>query len=437
MNGAVLSAYPTCRAAWLAGACVLAAVAFGVAAPARWPLAFLFSAGAALLIALDYVRASSPADLELAVGLPASLAQGAEADVRVTAAFRRAAPPRLEAALTADDRVAVAPRTRPVEAAAAAFRLRAVRRGRAKVERLQARWTGPLGLVRRQCDLPLDREVAVTPDLAAARAASRSLGDDALGGPRIDPRRGQGGEFEALRAYQAGDERRLIDWKRSASRGALLVKDFQFEQNHPVVLALDCGRQMQEPIGGRSRLDQALSAALALAYAGLSVGDRVKLCGFDAAVRVDSPFAAGRRGFAALQAASSRLEPSTEATNYTLALHTVAAALDRRSLVVVFTEFTDTVGAELMLETAGRLVRRHVVMFVVFRDAELEGLASAAPEAPEDVSRTVIAASLLRERRLVLERLRRMGVQAVETTPERMGGAVVDAYLDLKRRQAL
>jgi hypothetical protein len=75
------------------------------------------------------------------------------------------------------------------------------------------------------------------------------------------------------------------------------------------------------------------------------------------------------------------------------------------------------------------------VMFVVFRDAELEALVAAEPVAPEDVSRAVVAAGLLRERALVLERLRRLGVRAVETTPERMGGAVVDAYLDLKRRE--
>ena len=152
-------------------------------------------------------------------------------------------------------------------------------------------------------------------------------------------------------------------------------------------------------------------------------------------MRVDGPFLAGKPAFPQLQALGARIDYGVEATNYTLALHTLGGELDRRALVVVFTEFTDTVGAELMLEAAGRLARRHVVLFVVFQDAELEALVAAPPQEPEDVSRAVVAASLLRERALVIERLRRLGARVLQTRPDRMGGALIDAYLDLKRRE--
>ena len=70
----------------------------------------------------------------------------------------------------------------------------------------------------------------------------------------------------------------------------------------------------------------------------------------------------------------------------------------------------------------------------MFRDAELEDLLAAEPRTGEDVSRAVIAAALLRERALVVERLRRMGVAVVETASGRLSGAVIDAYMDVKRR---
>src|SRR5690606_24731435 len=105
---------------------------------------------------------------------------------------------------------------------------------------------------------------------------------------------------------------------------------------------------------------------------------------------------------------------SDNETNYTLALATLASGLARRSLIVVFTEFTDTISAELMLAALGPLLRRHVVLFVVPQDEELESFVAAEPVEADDVSRAVTAAALLRERGLVLTRLRHLGVHVVE-----------------------
>ena len=354
--------------------------------------------------------------------------------------FAGRAPARVEAALTVDPRLHPEPprlALTPVGGQAeGAFALTATTRGRARLAALQLRWSGPLRLGRRRMEAQLDRSVAVLPHIARADALAARVGAQNLGS-RPDLRAGPEGEFQALGPFPPGGDRRTIDWKRSARHGALLAKETQAERDSPLVLAIDGGRQMIEPVSDRSRLDHALSAALAAGYAGLAAGDRVKLYGFDARPRVSGPFLTGVRSFARLQRLGADCEASTEETNHTLALLELSTELDRRSLVIVFTEFTDTVGAELMLEAAGRMARRHLLMFVVFRDAELEALARAAPLAPEDVSRAVVAADLLRERALVLARLRRLGVRVLESSAPRLGRAVVEAYFELKRRAAL
>jgi uncharacterized protein (DUF58 family) len=71
------------------------------------------------------------------------------------------------------------------------------------------------------------------------------------------------------------------------------------------------------------------------------------------------------------------------------------------------------------------------------RDEELEDLAAAEPIEAEDVARSVVASGLLRERELVLTRLRRMGVHIVEAPADRIGPDVLNAYLELKRRDLL
>ena len=61
---------------------------------------------------------------------------------------------------------------------------------------------------------------------------------------------------------------------------------------------------------------------------------------------------------------------------------TLAARLRRRSLIVVFSEFTDPTSAELMIESMRRLVERHRVIFVVMADAELAEVADKSATSP-------------------------------------------------------
>jgi len=83
------------------------------------------------------------------------------------------------------------------------------------------------------------------------------------------------------------------------------------------------------------------------------------------------------------------------------------------------------------------LLKRHLVLFILFRDEELEAFASAEPATPEDVTKAVTAASLLRQRRLVVSRLRRLGVHVIEAAHDQAGPALVNAYLDVKQRNLL
>src|SRR3546814_2262300 len=72
-------------------------------------------------------------------------------------------------------------------------------------------------------------------------------------------------------------DRRAIDWTAAASHRKLFAKEYRVERDNRVVLAIDGGRTMAEPVDGLPRVDRAVSAALLLAYAGLKLGDRISL----------------------------------------------------------------------------------------------------------------------------------------------------------------
>lgn len=420
------------------------ALAAGVLTPAGWLAGPAWIVAVVLLVGLDAMMAGSRTGLRLEPLEPvhAAVGRGGLIPLLVRFADRGPTPDRAEAAVGADARLGLdpAPRRATVHERAARFALpyRPDRRGAARLQTLWVRWTGRLGLAVKQKTFELDLPAPVRTDLQAVRdEAVRLLARDALFGAKTQIEMGEGSEFQSLRDYQPGMDRRAIDWKQSARHAALLAKEFRTERNHNVIMALDCGRVACEPVGGVPRIDRFINAALLLSYACLKSGDRAGLFAFDSAPRISTGAVSGTDAFRTLQAVAGRIDYSTHEANYTLALATLSGTLQRRSLVVVFTDFTDSTAAELMIESIGRLLRRHLVLFVVLRDQELETLTGAEPKTPEDVARAVVAGTLLRERDLVLARLRRMGVHIVEAPLDRIGPDLINAYLDLKRRDLL
>ena len=191
---------------------------------------------------------------------------------------------------------------------------------------------------------------------------------------------------------------------------------------------------MSAPAAGLPRIDRAINAALLLAFVSLRLGDRVGLFAFDSKPRLASGLASGPAAFPLLQRLATAIDYSTEETNFTLGLTALAGRLDRRAIVVVFTDFADATSAELMVENVARLMRTHLVLFVVFRDEELEALTTREPREPEDVSRAVVAERLLKQKEQVAARLRRLGAQIIDAPAEGLSTSLLNRYLDVKRR---
>src|SRR4051812_23658653 len=190
-------------------------------------------------------------------------------------------------------------------------------------------------------------------------------------------------------------DRRSIDWEQSARHIKLLAKQYRTERNNQIVFAVDTGRQMCEPIAGVARVDRCVSALLLTAWIALKLGDRVAINAFDSRPRLASGLVSGGGAFTELERVAAEIDYSADETNYTFALTTLAARLTRCSMIILFTEFTDTVSADFMLRAIRRLVETHLLVVVVLRDEELEAIANAPPANADDVTRAITAADLL------------------------------------------
>ncbi len=417
--------------------------------PALWVLGAGWLAAISGLILLDGFLATPIKSMAPDIKAPENFYIGEDEEFWVKSVYgdKVLSPNSPELRLSTNDRLTVAPQyvyAQPSEGGLlSVFTLGARRRGEAVIERLWQRWQGPLGLMWRQRVDELSITTPVIPNTRLVKEKALEIFTrDATFGNKIQDMKGEGTEFDALTEFLPGMDKRAIDWKHSARHQQLLAREYRTERNHNIIFAFDSGHLMSEDMTdaqGRAvtKLDRALNAAMLMSFVSLKIGDRVGLYAFDHKPYLYTPAIAGTHAFAQLQKLSAQIDYSISETNFTLGLSQLAQNLKRRTLIVIFTDFVDTTQAELMLENMGRLLRRHIVIFVAFRNQALEDLIARPPQNSQDVAESVIAETLVRERDLVIARLKRMGAHIVDADPATLNMSVLNTYLELKARNAI
>jgi uncharacterized protein (DUF58 family) len=434
---------PTERAAWIAAGLAPVALVIAATAPGAWVIAPLAGAVLLALVLLDAALAGKV--VRWGIDAPADTEVGQPTRLYAHAVFARHISGASQAALACDPRLAEhgrvvipVPRSYEVGLWEGSIIVHPSRRGTARLTTAWLKWTGPLGLGARQVTQALDQTVRIWPDLSPVRSPDlQTFLRNAQIGLIARRIRGEGSQFEALSEYEAGMDRRRIDWKASARHTRLFARENESERNNQIVFAFDCGQAMCEPVDGLPRIDRAVSAALTCAYVALKGGDRCALFGFAQTPQLMTPFIGDARAFHRLQSAAAGLDYQSAEPNFTLALATLTAKLQRRSLVVLFSDFTDPTSAELMIESLGRLVHKHLVLFVTITDSEIEALVGRQPTDIATLARSVTAESLAQQRKLVLVRLRRMGVDVIEAPWEAIGPRLIDRYLQIRGSEAI
>jgi len=319
------------------------------------------------------------------------------------------------------------------------FSLTALRRGKAVVERFWLRNAGPQGLMQNTLEFPVDKVARAEPDMGLLKRQTfqHFSAREYRAGLKMERYPGEGSELESVREFMTGMDHRHIHWKASARHAKLLCRQFRAERSHQVILAIDTGRLMGEAIDRLPRLDHAIHSALLMTYMTARSGDRLGFYSFAARPGPFYPARAGMKAARSIIQLAGDLEYSTGETNYAWSLAALQGHLKRRSLVVVFTDFVDTATAELLVESLQHIVRRHLVVFVALRDPLLSEAQAAAPTDFHLLNRALVADNLLQEREVVLKKLTRMGVRAIDAAPRDVSIRLLNKYLEVKRREMI
>ncbi|MBZ0300703.1 MAG: DUF58 domain-containing protein [Anaerolineae bacterium] len=195
---------------------------------------------------------------------------------------------------------------------------------------------------------------------------TRRLVNDSFAGSYHAVFKGRGITFDAVRAYEPGDDVRDIDWNVTARTGDPYIKQYVEERELTVMLVLDASASIL--FGSVKWLKRDLAAELGavLALSAISNNDKVGLLVFSDQIELFIPPRKGRNHVLRLIRDLMAAEPTGQGTDLVLALKTINGVLKRRAIVFLISDFlmsSDDYLRELMITS-----RRHDVIAVTISD---------------------------------------------------------------------
>lgn len=176
--------------------------------------------------------------------------------------------------------------------------------------------------------------------------------------------KGSGLTFDEVRHYQPGDDVRAIDWNVTARMGQPFVKRFIEERELRILFVLDLSASLTTGMGRYVKHDVAAELMALLALAGLRYGDSLGLVTFTSQVESYLPPRRGMRHACKLIYQALYQQPEKTGTDIGKAVQFAARVSQRRSVIVVISDFLDQNWQSAM----DRLAHRHDVYGLRIQD---------------------------------------------------------------------
>ena len=140
------------------------------------------------------------------------------------------------------------------------------------------------------------------------------------------------------------------------------------------------------------------------------------------------------RQLGVLLKALTRLDTTFQQTSFTRAVTHLQSRHKKRSVVIVFTDFTDELSSRDLQMVLRGLSRRHVLLFVAVGDPHLQDILEESPQQDSAPFQKAAAAELIVERRRVVREMTRAGVLALDADPFKLSAGLISRYLEARAR---
>ncbi|MEE1964528.1 DUF58 domain-containing protein [Allomuricauda taeanensis] len=241
-------------------------------------------------------------------------------------------------------------------------------------------------------------------------------------------------EFEQIKDYVLGDDIRNINWKATAKRGQLMVNQYQDEKSQPIYSVIDKGRVMKMPFNGLSLLDYAINATLVISNIALKKQDKAGMFSFSD--KIENRVVAERRSsqMNLILETLYNLETNFIESDFSRLYVDVKRNLNQRSLLLLYTNFETMDALHRQLPYLVAMAKQHLLVVIFFENTELNEFAHKKAETVHQIFEQTIAEKFIYEKKLIVNELRKHGIQTILTKPEDLTVNTINKYLEIKAR---
>lgn len=316
------------------------------------------------------------------------------------------------------------------------YQLRPVERGVYSFGNLNIFVSSPLKFIARRYTFNKAQEVPVYPSFLQLRkydliAFTNRLFEYGLKKIR---RIGHTMEFEQIKEYIQGDDIRNINWKATAKKNQLMVNQYQDERSQPIYSVIDKGRVMKMPFDALSLLDYAVNATLVISNIALKKQDKAGMFAFSN--NIENRVVAQRRSsqMNLILETLYNLRSNFVESDYSRLYVDVKRNLNQRSLLLLYTNFETLDALHRQLPYLQAIAKQHLLVVIFFENTELDEFVEKKAETTHQIFEQTIAEKFIYEKKLIVNELRKHGIQTILTKPENLTINTINKYLEIKAR---
>lgn len=244
-------------------------------------------------------------------------------------------------------------------------------------------------------------------------------------------------EFEQIKDYVRGDDIRNINWKATAKRNQLMVNQYQDEKSQPIYSVIDKGRVMKMPFDGLSLLDYAINATLVISNIAIKKNDKAGMFSFSN--KIENRVVAERRSsqMNLILETLYNLKTNFVESDFSRLYIDIKRNLNQRSLLLLYSNFETMDALNRQLPYLQAIAKQHLLVVIFFQNTELLDFTRQKAKNTHQIFERTIAEKFVFEKKLIVNELRKYGIQTILTKPEDLTINTINKYLEIKARGLL
>lgn len=316
------------------------------------------------------------------------------------------------------------------------YSLRPTERGLYAFGNLNVFASTPLGLVSKRFLFNRAQEVPVYPSFLQLKKYDLMAFTNRLFeyGLKKIRRIGHTMEFEQIKEYVQGDDIRNINWKATAKKNQLMVNQYQDEKSQPIYSVIDKGRVMKMPFEAMSLLDYAINATLVISNIAIKKQDKAGMFSFSN--KIENRVVAERRSsqMNLILETLYNLQTNFVESDFSRLYIDIKRNINHRSLLLLYTNFETLDALHRQLPYLQAISKQHLLVVIFFENTELTQFAEKRADNVRQIFQQTIAEKFVYEKKLIVNELRKYGIQTILSRPQDLTVNTINKYLEIKAR---